>query len=296
MLWRQSLVAVALAAAFFPAIARAQDTPAKPAESDRIVAIVDGVELRHSDVVASASSLPEAYRQQIDELFPALVERLIDLTLLVKEGRQLNLQDDPAVKKSVAEFEDLAIRQAFLERQIAEKATDAALTARYKRFLAETPPQIEVRARHILVESEDAAKAVIKQLDEGAEFAELAAAQTIDTAAAAKGGDLGFFTADQMVPEFSEAAFTLEDGHYTKNPVKTRFGWHVIEVEERRDVKRPTFEQARPQLEEQLSQELVSQVLTELRGKAKIEKFNPDGTPFVPAADTPEPAAPAPAP
>ena len=294
MHWHPTFVAVAFAAAFLPAVARAEEAPAKPADVDRVVAIVDGVELRRSDVVASAASLPEAYRQQIDELFPALIERLIDLTLLVKEGRQLNLQDDPAVKKSVAEFEDLAIRQAFLEHRIKEQATEDVLKTRYQRFLEETPPQIEIRARHILVASEEEAKAVIKQLDEGADFAELAAKQTIDTAAAAKGGDLGFFTADQMVPEFSEAAFLLEDGHYTKNPVKTRFGWHVIKVEERRDVARPTFEQARPQLEEQLSQELVSQVLTELRAKAKIEKFNPDGTLFVPAADSPEPVAPAP--
>jgi peptidyl-prolyl cis-trans isomerase C len=294
MQWRQTFVAAALAVALAPGIARAQDAPAEPSGADRVVAIVDGLELRHSDVVDSAASLPEAYQQQIDELFPALVERLIDLTLLVKEGRQRNLQDDPAVRKMVAEFEDLAIRQAFIERQIAEKATDEALKVRYQRFLEETPPQVEIRARHILVESEEAAKAVVKQLDDGADFADLAAKQTIDTAAAAKGGDLGFFTADQMVPEFSEAAFTLEDGHYTKVPVKTRFGWHVIKLEERRDVERPSFEVARPQIEEQLSQELVTRILTELRGKARIEKFNPDGTPFVPAADSPEPAAPAP--
>jgi len=255
-------------------------------DDDRVVAIVDGKELRRSDVVASAATLPEAYRQQIDELFPALVERLIDLNLLVNEGRRLSLHDDGAVKARVARCEELAIREALLEGYLAERATGEAVEARYERFLEETPPQLEVRARHILTETEAAAKKVIAELAGGADFAELAAKQTIDTAAAANGGDLGYFTAEQMVPEFSEAAFMLAEGEYTKEPVKTRFGWHVVKVEDRREKAPPGFAEARERVTQQLTQEIVGQLLALLRGQAKIEKFNADGTPILP----PEPA------
>jgi peptidyl-prolyl cis-trans isomerase C len=295
-------LAATLCLALLPAMAAAQTTtqPAAPASppagaassapapgGDPVVARVNGKELHRSDVIESARSLPEPYQQQIDQLFPALIERLIDLNLLAAEGRREGLQNDPAVKAQVAQFEDQAVREAVLDRYLKSKVTDDAIKARYEKFLKETPPQTEVRARHILVDSEDKANAIIKELDGGANFAELASKDSLDKKAAANGGDLGYFTASDMVPEFAEAAFALDKGQYTKKPVKTRFGWHIILVEDKREKKPPTLDEARSQIESELTQELVGAYLADLRGKAQIEKFNPDGSPIKPAPATP---------
>jgi peptidyl-prolyl cis-trans isomerase C len=292
-------LAATLCLAALPAMAMAQTTttppPASPAApaGDPVIAKVNGKELHRSDVVASARSLPEPYQQQIDQLFPALIERLIDLNLLAAEGRRQNLQDDPAVKAAVHAYEDQQVREAVLDRYLKSKVSDEAIKARYQKFLKEMAPVMEVRARHILVDSEDKANEIIKELDGGADFADLASKKSIDTKAAAKGGDLGYFTAEDMVPEFAEAAFALDKGQYTKKPVKTRFGWHIIKVEDKREKKAPTLEEARSQIESELTQELVGAYLADLRSKATIEKFNPDGSPIKPAA-APPPAAAAP--
>jgi len=293
-------LAATLCLVALPAAALAQTTTATPPASpaapagDPVVAKVNGKELHRSDVVESARSLPEPYQQQIDQLFPALIERLIDLNLLAAEGRRQNLQNDPVVKAAVANFEDQQVREAVLDRYLKSKVSDEAIKARYQKFLKEAAPAMEVRARHILVDSEDKANEIIKELDGGADFADLASKKSIDTKAAAKGGDLGYFTAEDMVPEFAEAAFALDKGQYTKKPVKTRFGWHIIKVEDKRQKKPPTLEEARSQIESELTQELVGAYLADLRGKATIEKFNPDGSVIKPA-DPAKPAATPPA-
>jgi peptidyl-prolyl cis-trans isomerase C len=145
------------------------------------------------------------------------------------------------------------------------------------------PPQVEVRARHILVKSEEESKAVIDKLDQGADFVELAKTDSIEPGAAERGGDVGYFLADGMLPEFSVAAFALAIGEVSKAPVQSQYGWHVIRVEDRRDVPPPTLEAAREEIVNELSQERIQTFLAELRAAAEIEKFNPDGSPI--AAD-----------
>jgi len=291
-------LAATLCLVALPGLAMAQTTtttpPASPAPpaGDPVVAKVNGKELHRSDVVESARTLPEPYQQQIEQLFPALIERLIDLNLLAAEGRRQNLQNDPAVKAQVANYEDQQIREAVLDRYLKSKVSDEAIKARYQKFLKEMTPVMEVRARHILVDSEDKANEIIKELDGGADFTDIASKKSIDTKAAAKGGDLGYFTAEDMVPRFAEAAFALDKGQYTKKPVKTRFGWHIIKVEDKREKKPPTLEEARSQIESELTHELVGAYLADLRSKATFEKFNPDGSPIKPAAPV-APAAPA---
>jgi peptidyl-prolyl cis-trans isomerase C len=292
-------LAATLCLALLPAIAAAQTTTPQPAQQsgatppagDPVVAKVNGKELHRSDVIESAKSLPEPYQQQIDQLFPALIERLIDLNLLAAEGRKEGLQNDPTVKAQVAQFEDQAVREVLLDHYLKSKVTEDAIKARYEKFLKETPPQTEVRARHILVDSEAKANDIIKQLDAGADFKDLASKDSLDKKAAANGGDLGYFTAQDMVPEFAEAAFALDKGQYTKKPVKTRFGWHIILVEDKRQKKPPTLDEARSQIESELTQELVGAYLADLRSKAQIEKFNPDGSPLKPAAPATTPPA-----
>lgn len=281
---------VVLLSAALPALG--QDTAA----DDPVEAVVNGQEIRRSDVIESAQSLPPAYQQQIDQIYPALVERLIDLTLLLEEAKRRDLGADPEVKDRVADYEDQVVREVLLDRQVKEGMTEEAVKARYDQFVAEFQPQSEVHARHILVATEDEAKAIIAELDAGGDFAAIATAKSIDTGSGAQGGDLGFFTAEQMVPEFSQAAFALEPGAHSTAPVQSQFGWHVIKVEEKRDTQPPSFEEARPEIENQLSQELVNDLVTKLRADAEIEMTQPPAAD--PAADAPaeDPAAAEPAP
>ena len=155
------------------------------------------------------------------------------------------------------------------------------------------------RARHILVESEDEAKAVREELQKGANFADLAKSKSKDPSAQAEGGDLGFFTEDQMVPEFAEAAFKLDKGQISE-PVKSPFGWHIIQVEEKRTRPLPDYDQVKPQIQQFVARKAQSEYLAKLREGAKIERLDKTETPAAatpPAAapSAPAPAAPAPA-
>jgi len=237
---------------------------------DLVVARVDGEEIRHSDVMEMARALPPQYKAQLTQIYPLLVQRLVDFKLAGKAGRAAGLADDEAVRARVAEAEAQAIREVYLEQKVLARITDDALQAKYQDYLANNPPAIEHRARHILVTSEAAAREVIAKLDEGADFAELAKESSTGPSGA-QGGDLGYFTADQMVPEFSEAAAKLDPGQYTKDPVQTQFGWHVIKVEDRRTTEPSGFEEVEPRLREEMAREAAAAIFKELRDGATIE-------------------------
>lgn len=288
-------LALSAAAALSPALAQ-ETQPADPTQSqsapavavpppETVVAIINGAKITRADVIASAKSLPPQYQQQIDAIFPALIDRLVDLTLLSDVGRAQNLQDDAEVKSRVAQFADQVIQEMVIRRHIETMMTEEAIKARYEKFVAEQPAQTEVHAQHILVASEAEAKDVITQLAGGADFSNLAKEKSTDPSAKQNGGDLGYFAAGDMVPEFERAAFALEEGQSSQEPVQSQFGWHVIKVVDRREKTPPTLEEARGQIQELLSSELVTSYVTSLRTAAKIEVFNPDGTPKTPAPE-----------
>lgn len=274
-----------------PAPGASTGQSAQPAGTapETVVAIVNGKKVTRADVIASAKSLPAEYQDKIDAIFPALIDRIVDLTLLAEEGRKQNLQDDPEVKARVEQITNQVIQEVVIRRHLKAMMTEDAIKARYEKFVADQPPQVEVRASHILVATEDEAKDIIRQLDGGADFATLAKEKSTDPSAKQNGGDLGYFTAGEMVPEFSHAVFAMEKGESSKAPVKSQFGWHVIKVVDKRQKPAPTLEESHAQIEEMLSGELVTAYLTSLRSGATVEKFNPDGTPIQAA-----PAAPAP--
>ena len=259
--------AAVMALIALPAVLHAQQGGAP---DDPVVARVDGEEIRRSDVMEMARTLPPKYQAQLTQLYPLLVQRLVDFKLAGKAGRAAGLADDEAVKARVTKAEEQAIRETYLEREVLARMTDDDLQAKYKDFVANNPPAPELHARHILVTSEEAAREVIAKLDEGADFAELAKESSTGPSGA-QGGDLGYFTADQMVPEFSEAAAKLEPGQYSKDPVQTQFGWHVIKVEDRRTAEQPSFEEVEPELREAMARDAVEAVFNDLRDSATIE-------------------------
>jgi peptidyl-prolyl cis-trans isomerase C len=191
------------------------------AQEDRVVARVNGEEIRQSDVMAMARTLPPQYQSQLMQIYPLLVQRLVDFKLAGKAGRTAGLADDDKVKAFVAKAEEQAIREVYLEREIEARINDAMVQDAYQAHLAANPPAPEHHARHILLKTEEEAREVIGLLDGGAEFAELAKERSTGPSGP-NGGDLGYFTAEQMVPEFSQAAAALEPGQHSTDPTQPR--------------------------------------------------------------------------
>ena len=258
---------------------------------DPVVAVVDGTEVRRSDVEEVARALPEQYRQvPLPQIYGMLLDRAIDFRLLANAAKEQDLADEPAVQAALEKARSEVLRDAYIRQLIEQGTTDDKLRARYDQLKeAEGFSQEEVHARHILVGSEKEAEEVIAELEGGAEFAALAEERSIGPSGP-QGGDLGFFRREQMVPEFAEAAFALEPGEYTKEPVQTQFGWHVIEVLDRR-MGTPSFEETEPRLRQELAREIVTALVADLRHDAEIERFNLDGSPM-PTAPEGQPGAP----
>jgi peptidyl-prolyl cis-trans isomerase C len=250
------------------------------AQEDPVVARVDDREITRSDVQREVSSLPQQYQQMpFEAVFGALRDRAINTALLSNAAEARDLADDPAVQEAIRDAERLILRNRLIERTVAEATTDEALRAAYEtRKEDEGFAREEVKARHILVEDEATAAELIAELDGGADFAALAAEHSTGPSGE-QGGDLGWFTKDQMVGPFADAAFAMAPGDVSGEPVESRFGWHVIQVEDRRTAV-PAFEDARADLEQELGREAVTALLEELRTDAEIERFDLNGQPL----------------
>ena len=253
----------------------------QPAPQNPVVAVVDGTQVHRSDVEAVARALPEQYRQvPLPQIYGMLLERAIDFRLLANAAEDQDLAGEPDVQAALAKARADVLRDAYLRGKIDEGTTDERLRERYDDLKDDEGfAQEEVHARHILVGSEDEAKEVIAELEGGADFAALAGEHSVDPSARSNGGDLGFFRRGQMVPEFAEAAFALEPGTRTTEPVQSQFGWHVIEVLDRR-TGAPSFEETEPRLRQEVAREIVTALVAELREGAEIELFNLDGSPL----------------
>jgi peptidyl-prolyl cis-trans isomerase C len=279
------------------------NTPLK----DPVVATINGQPIRLSELEVAQQALPPQYRNMpLQAVFPALLDRIIDSKLVVADGRKNKVTDDAAFKKRMAFVEDQVLQDFWLQREIAKRVTAEKMKQRYDERLKSMPAEEEVHARHILVSTEDEAKALIAELKKGAAFDKLAKEKSTDKASGAEGGDLGWFKRSDMVKEFADAAFALKKDELTETPVKTQFGYHVIKLEDRRQAPPPAFDELSDQIREELARETVTQILDQLRSGAKIEKFNIDGSkpepqaakpaapaaPAAPAPGTPAPAAP----
>ncbi len=276
------LLAASLATAFVlpgslvaPALAQGQKpTPQMlPKTGDPVVAKVNGVDIRRSEVLLTIEALPEQYRGvPPDALFVPVLERMIDGKILAQAAEKAKVADDPAVKKRLAATRERVLQDVYLTREVEKGLTDAKLRAEYDKSVKNQPPVEEVKARHILVKTEAEAKAAIEEVNKGADFAEVSKKRSTGPSAN-NGGDLGYFTKDQMVPEFANAAFALKKGEVTKTPVQTQFGWHVIKVEDRRAAPAPTFEEKREEIRTGLAEAAVQTVIGDLRKSAKVEQM-----------------------
>jgi peptidyl-prolyl cis-trans isomerase C len=241
-------------------------------EINPVVARVDGDEIRWVEVVASAGDLPLEDEEQVESLFPALLDRLIDLKLLAKAARRAALDEAEDIRTQVEIYEDNLIRERLLSDHLKDVVTEEAAHRRYEELVRASDSSQQIRARHILLASEKEAWDVIDRLDSGSDFAALARNRSVGPSAS-RGGELGYFDPGRMVPEFSVAALALEVGTYSVQPVRTAFGWHVIQLLDHRTEGVPAYEEMRESILTQLRQEEAQRFVRRLRGQASLEFF-----------------------
>jgi peptidyl-prolyl cis-trans isomerase C len=240
---------------------------------DKVLAKVNGAEIRQSDVALAEEELAASLAQ----MDPATKDEnvlafLIDMKIVAKAADDKKIADGDEFKKRLTFTRNRLLMDSLLASEGKAATTDDAMKKVYEDASKQIAGEQEVHARHILVETEDEAKAVKAELDKGADFAELAKKKSKDPGAS-DGGDLGFFTKDQMVPEFSAVAFALEPGKIS-DPVKSQFGWHIIKVEEKRNRKPPEFDQVKGQIETYVARKAQADYVGKLREAAKIERMD----------------------
>jgi len=242
------------------------------AQADTVVATVSGQPVTEADVQMAVSELDQQFAQLTPEQKrAAALSAIIEIRLMAEKAKAAKLDQDDEFKRKLAFLNDRALHAQVIEKEISPKVTDEDLKARYDKEIAARPPVEEVHARHILVKTEEEAKDVIKRLDEGGDFQAIAKEKSDDPGSGANGGDLGFFSKGQMVPEFEAAAFALEPGSYTKTPVKSEFGFHVIKVEEKRTQPPVPFDQVKDQIRQLVFRDLYFATVKDLRAGAQVE-------------------------
>ena len=260
---------------------------ARAAAPTDVVAKADGVEITEADIQMALqemqdqlSQMPEAQRRD------TAITYLIDLKLGAKAAKDAKITDDETVKRKLAMLTERMLFDEYLETAAKKVVTDDAMKALYSDTVKNLKPEPEIRARHILVETEDQAKAAIKRLKAGEDFAKVATELSKDPGSGQQGGDLGFFTKDRMVPEFSAAAFALEIGKISE-PVKSQFGYHIIKVEEKREKPIPGFDEVKDQISEFMLNKSRQDILKAMRSAAKIERPTPVAVPDAAQGQTP---------
>src|SRR5260221_5990956 len=266
--------------------------PVRAKDANPVLAEVKGAEIRQSDVALAEEELGPSLAQ----MDPATKKEnvlafLIDMKIVAKAAEDKKVENNEDFKKRLAFTRNRLLMDSLLASEGKAATTDEAMKKVYEEASKQITGEQEVHARHILVETEDEAKAVKAELDKGGDFAELAKKKSKDPGSA-DGGDLGFFTKEQMVPEFSAVAFALEPGKIS-DPVKSQFGWHIIKVEEKRNRKAPDFEQVKAQIETYVTRKAQAEYVAKLREAAKIERMDkPAETAAKPDAPKPETAKP----
>jgi peptidyl-prolyl cis-trans isomerase C len=266
-------------------------TLAAPA-SAKVLARVNGAEITDEDIKIAMEDIGSSLPQQIEG--PArqayILDYLIDAKLVAQKAEADKMGEGPEFAKKVAYYRDKVLMEDLLGKVAKDAATDTAIQKTYDDVAKQQKPEEEVRARHILVESEPDAQAALKRVTGGEDFAKVANEMSKDPGS--KGGELGWFTKERMVPEFAEAAFKMQPGQIS-DPVKSQFGWHIIQLEERRQKQFPSLDQVRDQVTRYVVQKSQSELILKLREEAKVDRTEPEKPADAAPAPGPESKAPA---
>lgn len=246
-------------------------------DSDTVVARVSGIDIRQSDLAYAEDEIGGNMPQMgLDQKRDYLITYLGDVILLSQAAQQQKLGDRDDVKHRIDFERNKVLMETLLQNVGRAAMTDDAMHKVYNEAVKQMATEQEVHARHILVATEDEAKAIAAELKKGVDFATLAKQKSKDPGAS-EGGDLGYFTKDQMVPEFAEVAFKLDKGQIS-DPVKTQFGWHIIKVEDKRIRPTPTFDEVKGQIENYVAHRAQAELVQKLRSGANIERLDKPAT------------------
>lgn len=262
------------------AVPAAAAQPAKEVK-DYLIAEVNGEKIFYRDI-----------EKTWDDLFPGegkapplanfgdairdnVVRGVVSEKLMLKEAERTNMGETKAVKEKLAQIRNQLMVQELL-KQRNKNLTEANIKKTYEEQIKKLAGKEEVHARHILVEKKEDADKLYKEIKAGGDFAKIAKEKSADKGSAARGGDLGYFQKEQMVPEFAEAAFKLKKGEVSQ-PVKSAFGWHIIKLEDRRKLPVPTLAESKAQIEQQLQSEANQAYILDLLKDAKLKYYMPDG-------------------
>jgi peptidyl-prolyl cis-trans isomerase C len=245
---------------------------AKPVDPNAVVATIGGKPITEADLAMAEGELSQQFAQlPAEQRRAAALSAAIEIKVMAAKAVADGLDKDADFQRRAAFLQERALHGEIVEKEVVDKITDDEVRARYDKEIAAQPAVNEVHARHILVKTKEEAEGIIKELDGGAKFEDLANKHTTDPSGKTSGGDLGWFGPGQMVPEFEKAAMALEPGSYTKEPVQTQFGWHVIKVEDKRPKQPPAFEQVKDQIRSAVLRDKYFALVKELRAAAKVE-------------------------
>ena len=277
------LTATALALSTMAAPSFAEEKPAAPAAvtSDYVILKAGDIEMKRSDVEAVWNSLfPPGQAPSFDTFDDKMKQNalrgMITEKLVLKEALKAGVADREDVKRQIENAKSKTILQAFMIDKTKDATSEEKLKAAFEKKNKETKPEEEIRARHILVKTEEEANKIAEELKKGGDFEKLAKEKSEDKGSGAQGGDLGYFNRGRMVKEFEESAFKLKKGEVSK-PVKSDFGYHIIRLEDRRPMPKASFEQSREQLANEISGKIVQDYLNGLLKNTDVKYFGADG-------------------
>ena len=261
-----SILAFLLFSIMFLKATQAQNIP--------IVANVNNEDISLETMIHAMNELPpEIQSQPFMSYYEDLLERVIDIKLFAQEGKKMKLDEEPSVRAAIDFVIEKVLMQAFLSKYVQENIKEENLKASYNNFIADETSREEIKASHILMDTESEAIDVINMLNDGDDFAELAKNKSTGPSVPS-GGDIGWFKRCQMFPPFEKAAFSLDKNEIIQRPVQTQFGWHVIKVFDKRIPEAPSYESMKSKLIQDLERKIVSKKIQDLRNDALIEKLS----------------------
>ena len=260
------ILSLTLISIIFIKSAQTQDIP--------IVANVNKEKISLETMIHAMNELPpEIQSQPFMSYYEELLERVIDIKLIAQEGKKINLEKEPSVKAAIDFVTEKVLMQAFLSKYVQKNISEESVKASYNNYIADETSREEIKASHILLDTQNEAVEVIKMLNNGDDFAEVAKNKSTGPSGPS-GGDLGWFKRGQMVPPFENAAFSLGQNEISQKPIRTQFGWHVIKVFEKRIPQAPSYENMKNNLIQELERKIVSKKIQDLRNNALIEKLS----------------------
>ena len=239
---------------------------------ENVVATVGNEEISLDEVKAFVAEIPQLAEVPFEQVYPNILEMMVNDKVIANGAKRHGITNDPKIKKMIKMAADQIVAQAYLAREMEKALTDAEVRAVYDEEVKNFKPDEEIHARHILVLTEKQAQDVLIQLKAGADFGLLAEQKSIDKNAPK--GDLGYFTKEMMIPEFAEAVFAMKKGELS-GPIKTAYGWHIVQVEDRRLATPPAFEQVREQMQRIAVERKIPAIIAAERERQKVRILRP---------------------